>query len=59
MTPARIQLIGRDNTVPAHMTDAQREQAEGPFEQPVTHWDRAGYAIGGLAVFFSFMWWLA
>ncbi len=31
MTPARIQLIGRDNTVPAHMTDAQKEQAEGPW----------------------------
>lgn len=31
MTPARIQLIGRDNTVPAHMTDAQREQAEGAW----------------------------
>lgn len=39
MTPARIQLIGRDNTVPAHMTDAQRERAEGPWEDDAPAWD--------------------
>ncbi len=60
MTPARIQLIGRDNTVPTHMTDAQREQAEGPWEgedcRPWTIWRFIGdmammiAAFGGLFV---------
>lgn len=59
MSRLHIHLHGQDNTWAAQMTDAQKEQAEAPFAQEVTHWDRAGYAIGGLAVFFSFMWWLA
>lgn len=46
---ARVNLIGRNHTVQSHMTDAQRERAEGRFvDEHGVVWEVTRFTVANL-----------